>query len=310
MTIEQIASSTKINVRLLHALESDYYVDLPAQPFVRGFVASYCRFLNIDTNEVFTRYGSFIEKKCSERPSKDGGHSGYAFEKRDTDRSRAILWVTMGSFVVFGGLAFLLLRPSEKPSKIANVEKLRAAHEQKKETQAQKFPEPVTVEASPPPKVEPSKKEDAVSEVAQVEVKEASPPATPQVSSDDPKKKDPLHKGDALREGAVRHKVVFKALSDTWVRYKVDSRPVMRFVLRKDLLLVLKAEDRVHFQVSDPQHVSLRYQSEEYVPLNEVPNVTDTQNSTPTVIFPYELAEGAKDPFEGMRRLPRQLQIN
>ena len=39
ITIEQVASATKVSVRLLHSLEADQYSELPAKPFVRGFVA-------------------------------------------------------------------------------------------------------------------------------------------------------------------------------------------------------------------------------------------------------------------------------
>ena len=88
ITIEQVASATKISVRLLHLLESDQYVELPAKPFVRGFVNSYCRFIGIDPKEVLIRYGGFLEERSHERPTRDEGHSGYAFEKREGEQSR------------------------------------------------------------------------------------------------------------------------------------------------------------------------------------------------------------------------------
>jgi len=103
ITIEQVASATKINVRLLHLLESDQYSELPAKPFIRGFVSSYARFIGIDSKDILTHFGEFLEMRSADRPKRDAGHSGYAFEKREGDQSRTILWIVMGTFMVFGG---------------------------------------------------------------------------------------------------------------------------------------------------------------------------------------------------------------
>jgi cytoskeleton protein RodZ len=114
ITIEQVASATKVSVRLLHALEADQYSDLPAAPFVRGFVTSYCRFVGLDDKDVLTRFKQFISEKSMERPSREGGHSGYAFDKQGEERSRTVLWASMGSFVVVGGILMFFLRPALK----------------------------------------------------------------------------------------------------------------------------------------------------------------------------------------------------
>ena len=128
ITIEQVASATKISVRLLHALEADHYVDMPAKPFIRGFVTSYCRFVNLDPKEIITRFDRFIDSKSSERPSRDSGHSGYAFERREGEQSRTLLWIVMGVFIVIGAVLFLLLKPSFHHHHRGDLEKLKAAH--------------------------------------------------------------------------------------------------------------------------------------------------------------------------------------
>src|ERR1700733_2943944 len=86
ITIEQVASATKVGVRTLHALEADHFAELPAKPFIRGFVTSYCRFIGLDAKEVLSRFDSFIDKKASDRPNREAGHSGYAFEKKDGEQ--------------------------------------------------------------------------------------------------------------------------------------------------------------------------------------------------------------------------------
>ena len=71
ITLEQVASATKINVKILHLLESDHYSDLPAKPFVRGFVSSYAKFIGLDVQDVITRFSEFLEEKVKERPMRD-----------------------------------------------------------------------------------------------------------------------------------------------------------------------------------------------------------------------------------------------
>src|SRR4051812_9740838 len=99
ITLEQVASATKIGIRQLHSLEGDQYADLPAKPFIRGFVNSYCRFIGLDSREVLTRFGSFVDQRSSQdRPNRDAGHSGYAFERREGEQSRTILGVILVAF--------------------------------------------------------------------------------------------------------------------------------------------------------------------------------------------------------------------
>lgn len=128
ITIEQIASATKISVKLLHYLESDQYSELPAKPFVRGFVISYSRFVGLDPKEILTRFSSFIDEKSHDRPKMDAGHSGYAFERKDGERSRTMLWVLMGSCILFGGIVMFVLKPALKHRNVSHIEKLRTAY--------------------------------------------------------------------------------------------------------------------------------------------------------------------------------------
>lgn len=128
VTIEQVASATKIGIRQLHALEADQYSDLPAKPFIRGFVISYSRFIGIDHKEVLVRFSSFLDEKTQERPNRDAGHSGYVFEKREGEQSRTILGVVMGGFVIMGALVILFLKPSLHTRHGSSLDKLRAVH--------------------------------------------------------------------------------------------------------------------------------------------------------------------------------------
>ena len=60
VSLESIASATKISVRHLEALERGDYQRLPAPVFTRGFIRAYAGFLGLDPDEMVNAYLSEI----------------------------------------------------------------------------------------------------------------------------------------------------------------------------------------------------------------------------------------------------------
>lgn len=360
LTIEQVASATKINIRLLHALEADHYADLPAVPFIRGFVNSYVRFLGLDAQEVLTQFDQFIENKAQERPNREAGLSGYAFEKREGEQSRTALWIVMAVFLVLGAIFIVFLKPHFKHRHESHAEKLRVAHPHangSSSPDAAVSGAPLSDGASPSPSSSPSMSpspspspevshEPVVAHpltpapspvvsavpvkktepVVSVEVKPSAVPVSPAskavgpslpAPSESPAKdllkdlkapkaeesplptvpseKDPLASGRDLKPDEIKQKVVFKALDDVWVRYQLDRRPIMKFVLRKDKILVLRAADVIHFQSSNPDALSYSWNAKAYQLLSK--KVTPQKQIT----FP---AQETTNPFKEEKSLP------
>jgi cytoskeleton protein RodZ len=127
LTIEQTSSATKIGLKVLKQLEGDRYSELPALPFVRGFIRNYAKFLGIDGEKLLVEYAAFIEEHARERPKRDAGHSGYAFERPEGEQSKKILWGVMASMLVFGGAVVFIFKPSLKQKHHGHVDKLRAS---------------------------------------------------------------------------------------------------------------------------------------------------------------------------------------
>ncbi len=50
--LEEIASSTKIHIQNLNLMEKDRWKELPQEPFVRGFISAYARYLGLDNKET------------------------------------------------------------------------------------------------------------------------------------------------------------------------------------------------------------------------------------------------------------------
>ncbi len=54
--LEEIASITKIHVHSLELLETNRWEQLPPEPFIRGFIIAYAKYVGLGTTEVMERY--------------------------------------------------------------------------------------------------------------------------------------------------------------------------------------------------------------------------------------------------------------
>src|SRR5881296_3502672 len=57
LTLEEVASKTRIHPEFLKALEEGNFAKLPDQVFAKGFVRAYARSLGMDEDETIRRFG-------------------------------------------------------------------------------------------------------------------------------------------------------------------------------------------------------------------------------------------------------------
>jgi len=96
---------------------------------------------------------------------------------------------------------------------------------------------------------------------------------------------------------------MFKALEDIWVRYKIDDKPMMKFVLRKGRLLTIKAKEVIRFQVSNSKAIQVKYQSANYSNVEGHADAITKSNGT-VFVFPKTSAEENSNAFEHENSLP------
>lgn len=58
VSLQEIAAATKIQLKFLEALEHDAYDQLPAPPFIVGFLRAYAQYVALDSEIVLTAYRS------------------------------------------------------------------------------------------------------------------------------------------------------------------------------------------------------------------------------------------------------------
>ncbi|MEW6056702.1 MAG: RodZ domain-containing protein [Bdellovibrionota bacterium] len=279
ITIEQVASATKINVKLLHALESDNYDALPAKPFVRGFVASYTRYVGLDHREVLTRFESYLEEKSGKRYQRPEDSPHIFVEKEgQTENNKTALTVVMVGFIVVALLVFVVIKPSLK-HKRSRAKKATVSNEE----MVTVVPPPTDgAPALPVVKGEPSSapahsaKPSALpspSPSAKPAVPSPSPAAPSPTTTAPSPKPSPAAAGDLgpvnlkvppIPMNEVKHLLVVRAVEDSWIRYQIDDRPIMQFTLKLGQKIFLRARSSIRFSSGRPRGIEISFDNKEF----------------------------------------------
>lgn len=318
ITLEQVASATKVNTRILVLIESDDYRELPAKPFVRGFVISYARFIGLDPKEVLTRFNEFLEVKSHDRPTHDAGHSGYAFEKREgDDNSRKILWVVLGGFALLAVLAIVIFKPKHsRHRENPHADRLRtlfvtptpAASTAHAEGDAGKpTPAASAITASPTSGASHAHAPTPTPKPLLTPTPAPSFAPTPQPTATEVKA-DPLNSGADLDKDQIVYKAVFTAQKDLWIRYRVDQKPLTRIILRKDRILYLRAREIIRAEISDSTAAIVRLNGKTVYQVASEPGEGSSREVHPQgFVFPKEKSSEVGAPFANEKPLPRDV---
>jgi len=292
-SIEQIATATRVHVKVLKALEDDQYAELPARAFTRGFIIAYCKALQLNSDQILRDYHDFLESKFSERPEKDHGHQGYAFEGKEQERTRRWQFIIAGGAAFFMVLALLFFKPQNRKHKEKHKE-LIAEEAEIAASDAALAPSvtpvdpntPIAAGITPPlintnpsptttsnlvtvsptssmippalttPSVAPTIVATPIPSPTAVPSPSAS--ATPTATPSATPKEDPLSKGDSLLPKEVGVKIVLQAIQDTMIHYHSDDRKPFSIMLRKDKQLVIKASEKIKVETETPDHLKYK----------------------------------------------------
>lgn len=311
ITLEQVASATKINVRILYAIESDQYEELPAKPFVRGFVSAYSRFIGLDQQAILGQFAEYIETHCERREGRHVAPSGYAFDKREDQKGRKWLITAIFGMVLVAGGSYIYLKPYLQKRKLGHIEKLRtqagASAVATSPTNAAATSTPAQVAPATP----------VVAPVVAPVIVKAPPPAPPQTPSPTissgtqksleparvPAPEDPMNKGDTLAANEIFQKIVLKSLAPVWIRYQVDGKPKHAAMLEKDKMIVFRAKDSIAVLISNPQSLEYRVSGREYRPLSSSDLLIQDGNRN-WLVLPKQLKSQNFDPFKQDASLP------
>lgn len=125
ISLDQIATATKISTRMLKALEDEKFDLLPGGIFNKGFIRAYARFLGIDEEQTIADY---VAANGPEEPLNNLPQIADIPEKpvRQVDEEGSISWNTIVILVLlvaigYGGWSYHNHRKAERESRASSV---------------------------------------------------------------------------------------------------------------------------------------------------------------------------------------------
>ena len=120
LTLEEIAQSTRIPIKMLQRIEDDRLDELPGDVFARGFLKSYAQVVGLDADEVLERFASEVEADAEEAPS---GAPMTAITPPERGRRFGIA-IGLVILIILFTLAFSIVlrpRPRDTPIELAHT---------------------------------------------------------------------------------------------------------------------------------------------------------------------------------------------
>ena len=118
LTVADVASSIKFAPRQVEALEADDFSHLPELAFVRGFVRSYARLLNIDETSLLDS----LPRAHQQLTSVQGELAGVPFSTSRSTRRVNVTWLSAAlALAVFLGMAVWLSQDKPEVNKVQEI---------------------------------------------------------------------------------------------------------------------------------------------------------------------------------------------
>lgn len=253
--LEEIASITKIHLHNLELLEADRWEKLPPDPFLRGFIVAYGKYVGLDTKELLGRY---LE-------SLGNGHSGATTsaattaEVSDTspppgdliDQGPALstrkLMGGLGIFLIvglLGGIVYLGKRATDQSLKQQSATSSETATIRQNATEPESaVPAPVVeapraaqmdhapVQAASPVTSSPTAPAPVVAVAPEVKT-----PAAPQTAAATPA---------APATVGTNHKISIEGSERTWIKVVVDESAPIEYFLPQGDKVAYQAKDKI-----------------------------------------------------------------
>ena len=113
VTIDEVASKTKIHTRYLYALENNQFDKLPGEVFINGFIRSIAKVIGANENELLSAYSDIIKEP-----------SNYVKNLSTTDKEKYkldIKFILLISLIIlfFGGAIWGLKFNLQKDNKVS-----------------------------------------------------------------------------------------------------------------------------------------------------------------------------------------------
>jgi len=120
VSLEEIASSTKVHIRYLRALEDNNYDDLPGEVFIKGFIRSYSKAIGANEEDLLSAYDESVGRERHEKLQKEIEEQENADQRKKMIQKNSL--VLMVAVLVVSGVIYFIFAKSNKSSTQARID--------------------------------------------------------------------------------------------------------------------------------------------------------------------------------------------
>lgn len=231
LSLDQVASVTRIPLKYLQALEEEQFAALPEQVFTKGFVRTYARSLGMDEQDVLRRFSKASSEYFGRGQQEHEQVQLKIEEGKRGKLNRTAIIILIG--VILLGLGLLLSRQQQPPP---------PSTPETTESPSVSSPLPTEEETEMPPLMgQTSEQEVDIKPNTVSAVPETSPAALPTVA-DQPKSGTPTPPSVSSTAGPLLMEL--EATQLTWVVVKSDENKPEEALLHPSQRTAWKATDQ------------------------------------------------------------------
>jgi len=290
ISLDEIATATKISARNLKALEDEKFSQLPGGIFNKGFVRAYAKFLGIDEEQMVAEYSAASQEFESAREQKFRTDlSKIEFRRPDDEEQREISlepksqWGTIALIVliavaVFGGWEYYQKRKAERQQAQIPAPIMAAPAPQQTPPQAVSSGNPAT--AATNTLAQPVVTPDAARVLAE---DNKTPDGKPKdgTESEANQSVTPVKEADLPPDPDGPIDVKIHANQDSWISITADGKTIMKGTLSAASEKAVRAKDKVVVVLGNVGGVEVSYNGKPIENLGkgaEVKKITFTQS--------------------------------
>ena len=276
ISLDEIATATKISSRNLRALEEEKFKQLPGGIFNKGFVRAYAKFLGIDEDQMVAEYVTASQDTEAAREQKFKSDLSKVDFRHDDEEQREISlepksqWGTVAVIVLIGVLVFSVYeyyqkQKAERQLAQAQAPTVTASVPQAQTTLPATTASTTTPAGNPPPSA-PGTVTPTQTPTASSTTGSSTDVATPAAQkSTDSGRGDAAHNGTLLKEADVPPDpsnpidVKIHANQQTWVSITADGKPIVSGMLAAQSEKAVRARDKVVVVLGNAGGVEVSY---------------------------------------------------
>ena len=249
ISIEELASATKINISILAAMESDDFKKLPAPIFVKGFIKSYLKYIDIDSKEAILFYELLTSptRKADGKIDNISDREGVKINKYRVKISTRVVITALSVVVLLLSLTVYHLYSKTDKSKEQALSEDKMLVSMSETKPAVDTTATTTTTTVAPTTTSPATTTVTPAPTAPVVARVQAQPQQPAVVS---------------APAVITQKITIKALADIWVKVKIDGGKPFDFLLRTGGIKKLEGTKEIKILLGDASAATVEYNGE------------------------------------------------